>query len=84
MFSIRLTDRLIRSQQRRFFYPFLANSEASPYNNEEHEMRGNTVRAFDFNILPLRQYSDGVYDGVDFIASAYSDADGEEDAGAKG
>jgi hypothetical protein len=37
-----------------------------------------------FNILPLRQYSDGVYDGVDFIASAYSDADGEEDAGAKG
>lgn len=23
-----------------------------------------------FNILPLRQYSDGVYDGVDFIRSA--------------
>ena len=52
MFSIRLTDRLIRSQQGGFFYPFLANSEASPHNNEEHEMRGNTVRAFDFNILP--------------------------------
>jgi len=25
-----------------------------------------------FNILPLRQYSDGVHDGVDFIASAYN------------
>ncbi|KAL9187129.1 hypothetical protein ACHAXT_010849 [Thalassiosira profunda] len=25
-----------------------------------------------FNILPLRQFSDGVHDGVDFIASAYS------------
>lgn len=30
-----------------------------------------------FNILPLRQYSDGVYDGVDFIASAYSDGEDE-------
>lgn len=29
-----------------------------------------------FNILPLRQYSDGVFDGVDFIKSAYSDNDG--------
>ena len=28
-----------------------------------------------FNVLPLRQYSDGVQDGVDFIASAYSDID---------
>ncbi|KAL3765045.1 hypothetical protein ACHAWU_009413 [Discostella pseudostelligera] len=28
-----------------------------------------------FNILPLRQYSDGVYDAVDFIATAYSDND---------
>lgn len=31
-----------------------------------------------FNILPLRQYSDGVYDGVDFIASAYSGHDTED------
>lgn len=28
-----------------------------------------------FNILPLRQYSDGVYDTVDFISSTYSDDD---------
>jgi len=33
-----------------------------------------------FNILPLRQMSDGVYSGVDFVASAYSNDDkGETD-----
>jgi len=31
-----------------------------------------------FNILPLRQYSDGVYDSVDFIVSVYPDDDGED------
>lgn len=31
-----------------------------------------------FNILPLRQYSDGVYDGVDFIESAYSDKESDD------
>ena len=30
-----------------------------------------------FNILPLRQFSDGVHDGVDFIASAYSEGNGD-------
>ena len=28
-----------------------------------------------FNILPLRQMSDGVYSGVDFVASVYSNDD---------
>jgi len=33
-----------------------------------------------FNILPLRQMSDGVYSGVDFVASVYSNDDkGETD-----
>lgn len=36
-----------------------------------------------FNILPLRQYSDGVRDGVDFIASAYSDSNNDRGAKAK-
>lgn len=35
-----------------------------------------------FNILPLRQYSDGVYDAADFIASAYADIDSENSADA--
>jgi hypothetical protein len=35
-----------------------------------------------FNILPLRQYSDGVCDAADFIASAYADIDSENSADA--